>query len=132
MESKDKQGDLFNEIEVFKDSLKEVVEKEQPEGKEPMSEKATKLYLALKALTALRMTKDDNQPAEIIPGLFLGSIGAAFKKESLVQHGITHILTCADKLKPRFPEEFEYLCLPVLDSPTNNIVMFFGDACNFI
>jgi hypothetical protein len=56
------------------------------------------LFLAIKAMSAMKMTKDDSVPAEIIPGLYLGSIGAAFNKESLKKHGITHILTCADKI----------------------------------
>lgn len=58
---------------------------------------------AIKAMSAIKLTRDDNIPAEIIPGLYLGSVGAAFNKESLQKFGITHILTCADKLKPRFP-----------------------------
>lgn len=58
--------------------------------------------LAIKAMSAMKLCKDDNIPAEILPGLYLGSIGVAFNKESLDKHGITHILTCADKIKPRF------------------------------
>ena len=56
------------------------------------------LYLAIKAMTAMRLGRDDNQPAEIVDRLFLGSVGAAFSKESLARNGITHILTCADKI----------------------------------
>jgi hypothetical protein len=37
------------------------------------------LYLALKAMTAMKLTREDNQPAEIVERLFLGSIGAAFE-----------------------------------------------------
>ena len=61
------------------------------------------LMVAIKAMTAMKLTRDDNVPSEIVPGLFLGSIGAAFNKESLMRHGITHILTCADKIQPRYP-----------------------------
>ncbi len=61
------------------------------------------LYIALKAMTAMKLSRDDNQPAEIVDRVFLGSIGAAFNKESLSRNGITHILTCADKVQPRFP-----------------------------
>jgi hypothetical protein len=63
-----------------------------------MSDKASMLFLAIKALSAMKMTKTDRIPSEIIPNLFLGSIGAAFNKESLEEFGITHILTCADKI----------------------------------
>ena len=51
----------------------------------------------------MKLMKEDSIPSEIIPGLFLGSIGAAFTKDSLKNNEITHILTCADKLKPRYP-----------------------------
>jgi len=71
-------------------------------------------------------------PAEIIPGIYLGSVGAAYNKESLQKHGITHILTCASKLQPRFPSEFKYMCLHVLDSPNENICTYFRQANEFI
>ena len=61
------------------------------------------LYLAIKAMTAMKLSKEDNQPAEIVERVFLGSVGAAFNKESLQRNGITHILTCADNINPRFP-----------------------------
>ena len=51
----------------------------------------------------MKLTKNDNQPAEIVNRVFLGSIGCAFNKESLQRNGITHILTCADKIQSRFP-----------------------------
>ena len=65
------------------------------------------LFLAIKAMSAMKLCRTDNTPSEIIPGLFLGSIGAAYNKDSLKSNGITHILTCADNLKPRFPEVYK-------------------------
>ena len=41
------------------------------------------LMLAIKAMTAMKLTREDKDPAEIIPGLYLGSVGTAFNKESL-------------------------------------------------
>lgn len=66
-------------------------------------DKVKAFMVAIKAMTAMKLTREDNVPSEIITGLFLGSIGAAFNKESLIKHGITHILTCADKISPRYP-----------------------------
>lgn len=37
----------------------------------------------IKALVALKMQKQDNIPAEVHPGLFLGSIGSALHKANL-------------------------------------------------
>ena len=69
------------------------------------------LYLAIKAMTAMKLSKDDNQPAEIVDRLFLGSVGAAFNKDSLTRNGITHILTCADNIQPRFQSVSKFLLL---------------------
>ena len=69
-----------------------------------MMDRVQKLMLAIKAMTAMKLTRDDNVAAEIIPGVFLGSVGCAFNKDALIRHKITHILTCADKIHPRFPD----------------------------
>lgn len=61
-----------------------------------------KLFMVIKALTAMRLTKEDGKPGEVLPGLFLGSIGAAYNKAALTELGITHILTAASNIKPRF------------------------------
>ena len=52
----------------------------------------------------MKLTKTDSVPAEIVDRLYLGSIGVAFNKESLIEHGITHIMTCADNLRPKYPD----------------------------
>ena len=71
----------------------------------------------MKALTTMKLTKEDNEPGEVFPELFIGSIGAAYNKESLKERGITHVLCTAAGLKPRFPTEFTYKNLECLDSP---------------
>lgn len=66
-----------------------------------------KVYQVMKALTAMKLVKEDGVPAQVFPDIFLGSVGAAYNKEGLKQVGITHILTCAANIKPRFPEVSE-------------------------
>ena len=63
---------------------------------------AEKLYEVMKALTAMKLTKEDKQPGEVMPDLLLGSIGCAYNKEVLNEIGVTHILTCAANIRPRF------------------------------
>jgi hypothetical protein len=46
-------------------------------------DKIQALMIAIKAMTAMKLTREDKEPAEIIPGLYLGSIGCAFNQESL-------------------------------------------------
>ena len=65
-----------------------------------------KLYAAIKALTAMKLTKEDSVPGAIFEDLYIGSIGAAYNKKALEEIGITHILTCAANIKPRFPDDF--------------------------
>lgn len=57
----------------------------------------------MKILTAMKLVKEDGQPVEVQPGLYIGSIGAAYNKQGLEDHKITHILTCAANIKPSFP-----------------------------
>ena len=52
----------------------------------------------LKIKTAMKLTKTDSDSSQILPSLYLGSIGAAYNKDKLKQAGITHILTVANKL----------------------------------
>jgi hypothetical protein len=66
------------------------------------------------------------------PCLYQGSIGTAFNKQALNACGITHILTAADNINPRFPDEFKYLVLPLLDTPIQNIKKHFEEAVAFI
>lgn len=67
-----------------------------------------KVYQVMKALTAMKLVKEDGIPAAVFPDIFLGSVGAAYNKPGLTELGITHILTCAANIKPRFPEDFKY------------------------
>lgn len=61
----------------------------------------------MKALTAMKLVKEDGMPGAVFPDLFIGSVGAAYNKDNLQKIGITHILTCAANIKPRFPEVSE-------------------------
>jgi len=53
-------------------------------------------------------------------------VGAAFNAAKLKEYGITHILTCASGIGQRFPDEFKYHQLPLLDTPTQQITTFFA------
>ena len=72
----------------------------------------------MKALTAMKLTKEDAVPGKVFEDIYIGSIGCAYNKEKMKEIGITHILCCAANLKPRFKDDFVYCCLNALDSPT--------------
>lgn len=114
------------------------------EKKQKLMLQQQKLYEVMKALTAMKLTKEDKNPGAVFPDLFLGSIGAAYNKEVLTELGITHILTCAANIRPRFEEvslefnfylclqDYKYLQLPCLDSPNQNILTHVDLANKFI
>ena len=87
---------------------------------------------AVKALCALKMQKTDGVAAEIIPNLFLGSIGCASSKKNLNAHGITHIMTVANKLQPAYPTEYAYHVIEIPDAPNANILAYFPQAIKFM
>ena len=68
-------------------------------------------------MIAIKLMKTDQNPSEIIPRVFLGSIGTALLKHKLHEFQITHILCAADKIKPAYPAMFEYKAYDVLDTP---------------
>ena len=50
----------------------------------------------------------------------------------LDERKITHILTCASTIGPRFPKDYEYKVLELLDKPDENITAHFESAQAFI
>lgn len=59
-------------------------------------------------------------------------MGAAYNKTSLQALGITHILTAAANIKPRFPDDFKYEILDCLDSPNQNVLSYVDQANKFL
>lgn len=44
------------------------------------------MYLAIRSVIAIKKMKDDNLPSEIIPGIYISSIGCALKKDILMYY----------------------------------------------
>lgn len=64
----------------------------------------------------------DKTPTEILPGLFLGSIGAASNRELLIELGISHIITIANGVSPLYPSDFTYQVIDIEDAANANIL----------
>jgi hypothetical protein len=86
----------------------------------------------IRVFSAAKILKEDNQPVEIIENLYIGSFAAADNKETLVNHGITHIIVAASSLKKKFIDSFNYMHLDILDSPEVPIRKHFEDTGLFI
>jgi len=82
----------------------------------------------IKAIVAINHMRNDGRPAEIIPGLYLGSVGAALSKKTLLGLGITHVLSVMDKMKTPYPNDFSYKQIEILDSVQDDIRKHFEDA----
>ena len=103
------------------------------DGKEDTKvDKMLKLLNMIKLSSTIKILKDDNAPIEIIPHLFLGSIGSASNLKQLQNFKITHILCCASGIKNFFPNDFKYLNLDILDSEKVNIRQYFEQTNKFI
>ncbi|KAI3715411.1 hypothetical protein L6452_22393 [Arctium lappa] len=86
----------------------------------------------LRVMYATKYVKDDNVPAQIEEGLYLGSVGAANNKSLLKSLNVTHILTAANSLPPAYPNDFTYKIVDVSDREDVNIAQFFDECFSFI
>lgn len=94
----------------------------------PLDDWQKKNAAVLRGLYAVKYATGDSALCLIEEGLFLGSIGAAHKRDALTASNVTHILTVAESLDPAFPEDFMYKKIGVLDNPSVNLAQHF-DAC---
>lgn len=67
-----------------------------------------------KPLALSKNLVQDNIPAEIVQGIYLGSVHSAFNIEKLQEIGITHVVNCAG-VPATFPEAFTYLNIKIRD-----------------
>ena len=100
--------------------------------KDTKIDKMFKLINMIKLSSTIKILKDDNVPKEIIPHLFLGSIGSATNLKQLENFKITHIICCASGIKNFFPDKFKYYNINLLDSEKENIRQYFEESFNFI
>lgn len=80
----------------------------------------------------LSFGKDQGEPVEILPYLYLGSEYHASCKERLQQIGITALLNVSHTCPNHFEEYFNYKCIPVEDSGSEDISIWFNEATEFI
>lgn len=69
---------------------------------------------------------------KIIDQLWLGDMVGAYNKFLLKRNGITHILTVAQGIMPKFPTMFHYKLINILDMPSANLKQHFQACIKFI
>ncbi|KAI9312174.1 protein-tyrosine phosphatase-like protein [Dichotomocladium elegans] len=67
---------------------------------------------------------------EIIPRLFLGSATASLSLETLVLHGVTHVLSIGP-FDPLF-DSITYKIINEMDVPETNLIQYFNETYDFI
>jgi hypothetical protein len=134
----EEQGQDTEYSQQRKDKSEEIISQtiqQQSEGaseaKKP-SDKEGYIYSQIKALMGVIKMKSDGIPEEILPGFYLGSIGAALNKKILEEHKIQNILCCCDGIKDAYPQLFAYKTLKLLDIPTEDISRYFEEAADYI
>ena len=78
-------------------------------GEDNKLDKTIKLLNMLQLSSTIKILKSDNIPLEIIPHLYLGSIGSASNLKELQKCKITHIVCCGENIKNFFPDKFKYI-----------------------
>ena len=69
---------------------------------------------------------------QILPGVFISDSDCASNKHLLKGIKITHILICAAELQERFPSDFNYLKLQIVDLASFRIDTYFNTSNKFI
>lgn len=90
------------------------------------------LSAAIRRVFIEKKCKEDAVPAEIVEGLYLGSIGAAKNMQWLKDNGVTHVLCVAGGIGECFPKHFTYKVVDILDSPSVDITAHFEACYEFI
>ncbi len=84
------------------DDITECID-QKPETIKDQPDKPENRRNFLKSLKKDFYLKRDKEPDEIISGIYLGSIGAAYNKRILQELKIEYILCCSDGIEPVFP-----------------------------
>jgi len=69
---------------------------------------------------------------QITEKIFLGNECGAHNAEFLKERGITHILIAGNYLHKKFPKDYQYLKLPLIDRMTQDLFPYFQEAIDFI
>eukprot|EP00658_Telonema_sp_P-2_P066061 TRINITY_DN55175_c0_g1_i2.p1 TRINITY_DN55175_c0_g1~~TRINITY_DN55175_c0_g1_i2.p1 ORF type:complete len:264 (+),score=30.71 TRINITY_DN55175_c0_g1_i2:123-914(+) len=82
---------------------------------------------------ACELASLEDDPTQVAPGVYLGSIIAAWNVQRLRELGVTHILDISRKQYHRHQDDFEYKVVgDCKDNPKSNISRYFGEVTEWI
>lgn len=88
--------------------------------------------LSVDLVAPLSFGNDQAEPVEILPYLYLGSEYHASCKPMLKNLGITALLNVSHTCPNHFEDCFTYKSIPIEDSKSEDISVWFSEAINFI
>ncbi|KPM06651.1 Dual specificity phosphatase-like protein 3 [Sarcoptes scabiei] len=94
----------------------------------PSTPKTLKIYEDLPHF----LFDDQNEPAELLPYLFLGNECHASSRKTLMNLGITAVLNVSKACPNHFEQDFNYKRIPISDSKCDDITRVIDEALNFI
>ncbi|KAM3132576.1 hypothetical protein pb186bvf_015389 [Paramecium bursaria] len=104
---------------------------ENQEGQIIPPDRVQKLVEKIKIYILVKQLKEDGDPIEIIPHLYIGCMGAALNKKKLKEANIVRVLSVCE-MPNTDKVEFNWLTINVQDSPNQNITHKFDDSNDFI
>jgi len=69
---------------------------------------------------------------KITQNLYICDWATSFNKELLKAHNITNVVVCVYGLSPRYPNDFKYKTIPLIDSPIEPIIDYFDETNKYI
>lgn len=70
--------------------------------------------------------------SEILPRLWISDFASTCNLTSLLDRDIKYVVVCVLGLQPVFPENINYLQIPLIDKETQDIYQFFDSAADHI
>jgi protein-tyrosine phosphatase len=91
-----------------------------------------KLHALQKLALVRKFAYQDSHICCVLPGLFLGGIGAARNLSGLQEQGVTHVLNMSPVVPCFHRKALRYKTVTVFDDPDSNIAQFFPDTNKYI
>jgi atypical dual specificity phosphatase len=86
----------------------------------------------LRELAIRGFLKKDAAAREVVPRIYIGSIGSAYSRDSLTASGITHVLCVAANIEPKHSDIVAHMCISVRDAPEEKLIDRFDECFAFI
>jgi len=75
---------------------------------------------------------DINDITQVAEHLYICNYETSCNKQALEESGITHIINCVYGLANRYPDDFVYKNIPLLDDPNEDIMPYIAEVNQFI